>query len=216
MTSSGLLSGISGEHSAIWDDRATPEMINASSKGFDSREVAFLLTQSTGRALPGEDRFHKVNTIVNRGLHREETPLSTLFFSTRNVLRVQCMLKEAVRKETGGKIEIAEQDASDLQMSMQTIFDESSQNIQTGVAEQVAALDYAFVDKFLPIIITNIKQELGYRRDINQRPVPMDNPVNVSSRGKRTLPSATTVWQNPSWQGTGGGAAFKNTAARQY
>lgn len=219
MTSSGLFSGISGEHGAIWDDRVTPAMINEASTGFDSREVAFLLTQSTGRGLPGEDKFHSVNAQVNRSLHREETPVTTLYFSYRNVQRIQCMLKEAVLAETSGKIKIVDQDASDLQVIMQTVFDESAQNLDTAVADQVIVLNRALINKVVPDIITNIKQELGYRRDISQRPTPIANPINVSTKGRKTLPSATTVWQNslPYWQSSNGGAAFNNTApARQY
>jgi hypothetical protein len=98
---------------------------------------------------------------------------------------------------------------------MQNIFEESAQNLETGVEKQITTLNYAFIDRHLPYIITNLKQELGYRRDIARRPVPMDNPVNISSKGKRTLPSATTVWQNPTWQGAGG-AAFENNGARPF
>jgi hypothetical protein len=200
MTSNGSFSGISGNIGAIWDDRATPDMINAQSAGFKSQEVSFLLTQSTGRDVPNGDYFHRANAQIHRSLHMETSSLATLYFSQRNVDRIQCMLKGTISNRTGGKVLIVDQDADDLRVAMQSIFDESAQNLKENVAKQVIDLNNSLVDKYAAIIITNIKQEMGYKRDIAQRPAPMDNPTNVSTKGRKTLPSATTVWQNPNWQ----------------
>lgn len=203
MTSTGSFSGISGTIGAIWDDRATPEMINAESGGFKSQEVPFLLTQSTGRDIPDGDYFHRANAQIHRSLHMETTSLATLYFSQRNVDRIQCLLKSTINYRTGGKVSIVNQDSDDLRVAMQSIFDESAQNLEENVAQQVADLNNSLVDKYAAIIITNLKQEMGYKRDISQRPAPMDNPTNVSTKGRKTLPSSTTVWQNPNWQSNG-------------
>jgi hypothetical protein len=65
-------------------------------------------------------------------------------------------------------------------------------------------LNRKLVSQLLPIIINNIKQHFGYQKDIVTRPTPPPPPMNVSTKGKRSLPSTTMAWQNQDWQGAGG------------
>ncbi len=50
------------------------------------------------------------------------------------------------------------------------------------------------VDEILPGIMTNIRQEYGYLKEINKPLTPIPLPQNVNNAGRQQLPSITTTF----------------------
>jgi hypothetical protein len=133
---------------------------------------------------------------INKGLQMENGPVSLLFFSDENMARIQRQIKREIYRLSNGtfKMEV-EQDEQDLLLAMRYIFVEYSKNIESHVVRQVKILNRQLLDYIIPDIMTNIKQHYGYLKEISQPIRPLDQPLNVNSKGRRTLPSVTTLWR---------------------
>ena len=60
--------------------------------------------------------------------------------------------------------------------------------------EQVLQLDKMVIEETVPKIISSIKQYIGYLYDVQQLPIPIDLPKNLSSRGTKMLNSVTSTF----------------------
>src|SRR3989344_1793489 len=132
-----------------------------------------------------------------RGMQLENTPVSLLFFSDENIKRIQRHIKDAVLEKSKGAFKLkVDQDISDVLIVMRAIFLEHGLNMPTQIKRQVKILNKKTLDYILPNMMSNIKQQYNYIKEINnphRNILPLLLNVNSSQRG--TIPSMTTIWQ---------------------
>ena len=123
------------------------------------------------------------------------TPLGELFFCPDNIRRLQNKIKKSVFIESKGKYKLdADQNESDLLVVMRAVYIQDSFNSPYRIVHQVKELNQKVINRILPDMITNIKQNEEYISAI-ERPIdPIPLPVNVSRAGRLSLPSVTTIW----------------------
>jgi hypothetical protein len=132
--------------------------------------------------------FNKGQALIES---REENihALRHVFYSNENIDIIQKMLIMIVYKRTNKEIVIARQKRERLITVMDWVFLNHSRNLPYNIKQQVDELNKITINEILPDLLSNIDQYLGYIRDINDPIRPIDRPINVSSKGSRTLPS---------------------------
>jgi hypothetical protein len=126
----------------------------------------------------------------------EKNHITVVFFSDENMKRIQKKIKEEVIRRTKGQYQLDEdQDESDLTIVMRAVYLDKCKNLPGETVRQVKLLNQQTVDYIVPDLISNVKQYFGYIKDINQPLQPMMRPMNVSSSGRRLLPSVTTLYR---------------------
>ena len=60
------------------------------------------------------------------------------------------------------------------------------------IVRQIKRLNWKVVDSSISGIVTNLKQEYGYLKEINKPLSPIPLPLNVGNKGRRQLPALTT------------------------
>lgn len=134
------------------------------------------------------------SSLALRGMQLNNTPLSVKFFSQDNTDYIQKQIKMIIYRKSKGKIVLDEdQDEADLLICMRAIFLEHSLYLPDHVEKQIKILNKKTLLSVIPDIITNIKQDLQYQKEISRPAIPMDRPMNVNSAGRKTLPSFTNV-----------------------
>jgi hypothetical protein len=118
----------------------------------------------------------------------EQTPLSTAYFSEKNVRAIQNSIKAAIYSRSGAnKWVIDDQSMDELQIIMRAMFLQYARNQPTNIEEQVAELNSIVVEWAAPKIMSEIEQHFFYLRDISQMPQQMIHPMNVSSAGTKSF-----------------------------
>lgn len=126
----------------------------------------------------------------------EEDDLSKLFFSQENMKRLQKKIKDTIYEQTKHEYRLLEdQDESDLLVAMRAIYMEHGKYRSDRIVHQVKMLNQLLIHAIVPEMITNIKQEYAYLKEINEPIKPIPRPMNVSNAGRRSLPSMTTTWE---------------------
>lgn len=124
-----------------------------------------------------------------------EDSLSKLFFSEENMTRIQKKIKDTVYEQTKHQYKLEEdQDESDLLVAMRAVFMKYGKFRDDKIIHQVKVLNNILVNSIMPDMISMIKQEYAYIKEINEPIKPITRPINVSRAGRRTLPSITTTW----------------------
>lgn len=148
-------------------------------------------------AVTSNDKYYcGGNSSLNlRSLGLENTPVSELYFSPKNIARLQKKIREAVYIETKGSFSLdVDLDEQELMLNMRLVFVDNARNLDTHIVRQVKLLNEATVSYVLPDIITNAKQYYGYIKDINTPLQPLPQPLNVNNAGRKTLPALTSAW----------------------
>jgi len=109
-------------------------------------------------------------------------PLNTTFFSGRNIDVVQRMIRQKVRDSTGYAID--NQSADDLVTIMRTVYLSNFMDGYNNISQQVDLMNNRVVDVCVNQIYTGLSQYIGYVKDINTNPVPLDLPKNESVYGE--------------------------------
>ena len=117
-------------------------------------------------------------------------PVGRLFFSKSNIKKLQNEIKSKVYQSTDGKVLLMEeQDDSDLLIAMRAIYFQEGrflpQNIMP-IDYQVKKLNIKVINYIYPDLMTNIKQEYYYIKEINEPIKTIDRPVNVNIKGSKT------------------------------
>lgn len=135
-----------------------------------------------------------------------DTPLTFLYFSDRNVDNVQKLLRLRVFKET--EYVIDNQSQNELLTIMRGVFlehsahpplihqDMSKEQVEillTKYTKEVDRLNMLVVELTVPKLIGQLKQYFGYLRDASSQPIPLSQPVNESTAGKKAYKSVTQV-----------------------
>jgi len=112
-----------------------------------------------------------------------ETPLNTLFFSDFNRNLLQRGIRQTFKDKTG--IAIDYQNADDLYGIMRMVFINNSGDHYSRVNEQVKEMNTRVIVTALSQIQTGVSQYIAYARDIETISVPLDQPINTSTVGKK-------------------------------
>jgi hypothetical protein len=128
--------------------------------------------------------------------NKHDNQLDKIFFSEKNIAKIQQMIKIAVFKKTKGKYILeTDQDVLDLYVVMKNVFLEHADFLPYDFDMQIKKLNNILIINIIPDIITNIKKYYGYIKDINNPRNTLDHPINVNHQNKKTLPSITSLWQ---------------------
>ena len=112
-----------------------------------------------------------------------ETPLNTLFFSEFNQNLLQRGIRQAFKNKTG--IAIDRQNPDDLYSIMRVVFINNSGDHHTRVNEQVKMMNSRVIETALGQIQTGVSQYMAYVQDIDTISMPLDQPINTSTVGKK-------------------------------
>ena len=127
------------------------------------------------------------NEIMTRLMHYEITPLGQAYFSGSNIRYLQEQIKLNINKILGCNRKYGQTEA-DLVVSMIQLFQMFALNKNTNILAQLKVLNKQTLKYILPDMITELKQEIGYLRDIS-RPLDMiPLPINVNCKGRKVLP----------------------------
>ncbi len=123
------------------------------------------------------------------------TPLGELFFSRANINRIQEKIKYEVFVRTNGKYKLeVDQNESDLLIVMRDVYITDAMNNPYKVVHQVKILNHRVIEKIAPDMISMIKQDDEYIKQLDRPIDPIPLPVNVSRAGRLSLPSVTSVF----------------------
>jgi len=132
-----------------------------------------------------------------RGLQMNNTPLSLVYFSGKNIKKIQQMIRRRVFKDSRGAFRLdVDQDELDLITAMRYVFIFEAKNLPTDIKKQKEELNKKTI-KYIVYdfgLMENIKQSYNYLREISQPLQIMPQPLNVNKTNK-TLPSFTTLWR---------------------
>ena len=78
--------------------------------------------------------------------------------------------------------------------NIKMLSDEDSLNLPNNIKEQIRYLNQLVVDWSVETIIPEVYQYYGYLKEIEFMPIPIDLPLNLSSKGSRSLRSVTTTF----------------------
>jgi hypothetical protein len=116
-------------------------------------------------------------------LKQVETPLNTLFFSEFNQNLLQRGIRQSFKNKTG--IAIDRQNPADLYSMMRVVFINNAGDHHARVNEQVKVMNTRVIEAALGQIQTGVSQYMAYVQDIDTIAVPLDQPMNTSTIGKK-------------------------------
>jgi hypothetical protein len=125
---------------------------------------------------------------------QETSELNHIFFSKKNMDLIQDMIRYNVYIKSDKRFIIDRQSDIELQIVMRGIYLQYSPNLQNKIREQLEYLNGLVRDWCTEQIIPEVEQYVGYMKEIEYMPVPIDLPVNLSSKGSRSLRSVTTTF----------------------
>ena len=133
------------------------------------------------------------NSARNEEYDHDSETVFKVFFSDENVDVIQKMIILEVFERSNKKFLIPKQKREQIIIVAQYIYKTHAQNLPYQIKEQVRRLNKILVNEIVPDILTNLDQYVGYLDTINNPIRPIDRPINVSSKGTRTLPSVTRI-----------------------
>jgi hypothetical protein len=125
---------------------------------------------------------------------QETTQLNQLYFSKENMNIIQDKIRYQVYINTEKKHVIGKQSDVELEIVMRSIYLQHSPNLPTQVKEQIKYLNELVCNWCVEKIIPEIYQYMGYLKEVEYMPVPLEHPVNLSSKGSKNLRSVTTTF----------------------
>jgi hypothetical protein len=125
---------------------------------------------------------------------QETSQLNQLFFSAANLKIIQDKIRYEVYLKTDKKYKIDNQSSVELEVIMRSTYLQHSPNLPNQIKEQIKYLNDLVTNWCVEKIIPEIYQYKGYLKQIEYYPVPIELPVNLSSKGTRNLRSVTTTF----------------------
>lgn len=122
--------------------------------------------------------------------------LSMLFFSEENVENVQQLIRYNVWISSNKKYVISKQSPLQLEIVMRSMYLQHSRNMECRYKEQIDNLNKLVVNWCVPRIMSEIQQYLGYINDVENLPMPIDRPTNISNKGTKILRSVTDTFMH--------------------
>lgn len=150
-------------------------------------DASFTLTEDLGNV---SNNCSGNATQALHGTRVENTPLSVVYFSDKNVQIIQNHIKDQVRKLTKNKVSIdVDQNPDDLLIAMRAVFLQNARFLPYDLKGQIIELNRKTIKYIIPDIMSSIKQQYYYVKHITTPIVPIDLPINVNTAGRKTLPS---------------------------
>jgi len=117
------------------------------------------------------------------------TALSDAFFTRKNVEIIQAQIQKEVYRISGPKKWVIDpQDVDEIKMIMRAMYLQYSKNNTFNIQGQINELIDLIVKWAVPRIMSEIEQYNYYLNDISHLPVPLQQPMSLSSAGTRSLP----------------------------
>ena len=125
---------------------------------------------------------------------QEQTQLNQLYFSKAKMEIIQNKFCYEVYLKTDKKHIIDNQSPVELEIIMRSIYLQHSPNLPTQIKEQIKYLNELVTNWSVEKIIPEVYQYMGYLKQVEYMPVPIEHPQNLSSKGTRNLRSVTTTF----------------------
>lgn len=121
--------------------------------------------------------------------YQEETVVSKYFFSRKNIDILHKAISGTVNyhlNKDNINYKVGKQNEDHLLVVMRAKYLQEACHYQCSFIEQIKKLNGKVLDFIVPNVISNVKQYVGYIKDISS-PIPtMDRPIDVNSRGNNT------------------------------
>ena len=158
-----------------------------------------------GRVITTNKNLKDLNMIENSSIQnnfqsealygiQEQTQLNQLFFSKANMNIIQNKIRYQVYLNTEKKHIIDNQSDVELEIVMRSTYLQHSPNLPNQIKEQIKYLNDLVTNWCVEKIIPEIYQYMGYLKEVEYMPVPLEHPVNLSSKGTKNLRSVTTTF----------------------
>ncbi len=119
----------------------------------------------------------------------DHTALSDAFFTRKNVDVIQKEIQKEVYRISGPKKWVIDpQDVDEIKMIMRAMYLQYGKNNTFNIEGQINDLNEMVVKWSVPRIMSEIEQYNYYLNDISHLPVPLQQPISLSSAGTRSLP----------------------------
>lgn len=129
-----------------------------------------------------KDNFHDTtNNIIN------QTKIGSIFFSRRNIDFLHNMIINQVYKLSNKNFIIGKQNELQLEIIMRSVYLQDSKFLDCKLKEQLSDLNKKVIIICSDKIINEIKQYMGYKKDVSSTVMPLEHPKNLSSTGTKVL-----------------------------
>lgn len=115
----------------------------------------------------------------------ENTMLSQVFFSQKNIQILQNGIRAGVYKRSNGQYVIGPQDCDSLKIVMRSVFLQYSANKPFGIQEQVAELNKIVLQYCIQQVYSEAQGYMKYIDDASTLVVPISHPVQASTNDKQ-------------------------------
>jgi hypothetical protein len=123
--------------------------------------------------VPNRDKSDYYNTIKYT---LQNTQLSNLFFSVKNMTIIENAIKKGVYEMSNGVYVIDKQDPDNLNIIMRAIYFQFAVHQPTEITKQIEVLNKKVIDYSVPVIFSELKAYDFYKQDVSNLPVPIDRP----------------------------------------
>ena len=110
---------------------------------------------------------------------QQNTLVSNLFFSTKNVAILQNGIRSGVYKISNEKYIIDQQNGDTLNIIMRAIYLQNSVNLPDNVTTQIEDLNNIVIQYCVPRIFGEVQGYMKYKEDASTLAVPLDKPISV-------------------------------------
>tara|TARA_Y100000590_G_scaffold337616_1_gene384623 strand:+ start:1758 stop:2264 length:507 start_codon:yes stop_codon:yes gene_type:complete len=123
---------------------------------------------------------------------QQSTNLSNLFFSEQNINNLQNKIRYDIFKLTNKTIH--RQSDIELKIVMRSYYLQYGKNNPNNLNKQVDELNNLVLGYCVPKIQDELQQHLDYIKDVQNLPMPLERPLNMSSAGTKYLKSVTNTF----------------------
>ena len=161
-----------------------------------------MLLQLIGEILTGKCQTVEILTVTTtkKNLRWEET-MGNFFFSKENIKYLHRRIIEEVKRIKG--VDISEQSTEKVLLIMQNVYEYAMSGslpnpshpnsigkrggVNIPLKDRLSRLNQSVIQQCVREIISSIDQYLLYYKDASTLPVPLERPINKSSKGSRSL-----------------------------
>jgi hypothetical protein len=147
----------------------------------------YSVPDSAGFAVPTRAEASFVGDML-RG-NWDKNPVADRFFTATNATFLQSTIRNEVYSRSGPKrYVIDDQSIDELKMIMRGLYLQYAKNNPTNIDGQVRELNNLVIEWCVPRIMSEVDHYYYYLKDISHMPVPLSQPMSMSSAGTRSLP----------------------------
>ena len=149
--------------------------------------TGYTVPDSAGFSYPQQTEVNFAGDML-RG-NWDHTALSDTFFTRRNVDVIQKAIKnEVYRMSWPKRYQIDDQDVDEIKMIMRAMYLQYAKNNPFNIEGQIHELNDLIIKWSAPRIMSEIEAYNYYLNDISHLPVPLPQPMSMSSAGTKSLP----------------------------